>query len=408
MIKTKQPRHFAWVILGCCCLIQGSTLGMVFNSSGIYFSAICRDLNFQIGDLSFYLSIQGVMTCLMLPVVTVLLNRFSIKIVLSSACCLLFCTVMGMSFCSQIIHWYILGFFQGIALAFLMTVPIGLTLANWFKKGLGIAMGLSASCSGIMGIIMNFIVSNIIVHYGWRVAYRLNAIIVFVLILPVTALVICFKPEEKGLLPYGEENIVSNQIDNFHPTQASPLPIKIFLLTIVMGIFGQMSISFYSHIAMLGVSKGMVQVVAASLTSTALVGNTLSKIAFGYISDKIGVQVSMLLCLVNAVISFTLFRFCKGYLLFVGALFFGMSVSFMIVLFPLFIKWVFGTHWFSKIYSIMLVPSSICSSLSISMYGYIFDKTGSYHTALMLCTTFALCSMALIVVVVLWRKKREY
>ena len=53
-METKQKFHYAWIILAGCCILQGASLGLVNNCAGVFFSPVCEDLGFEMGQLTFY------------------------------------------------------------------------------------------------------------------------------------------------------------------------------------------------------------------------------------------------------------------------------------------------------------------------------------------------------------------
>ena len=46
--------HYAWLILAGCCILQGASLGLVNNCAGVFFSPVCEELGFEMGELTFY------------------------------------------------------------------------------------------------------------------------------------------------------------------------------------------------------------------------------------------------------------------------------------------------------------------------------------------------------------------
>lgn len=77
---------------------------------------------------------------------------------------------------------------------------------NWFHEKNGVALGMTFMGSGIGGMLFNFVAGGCIDAFGWRAAYRILAVIIFLLVVPCVFWVIHVRPEDIGLVPYGEKN----------------------------------------------------------------------------------------------------------------------------------------------------------------------------------------------------------
>ena len=92
---------------------------------------------------------------------------------------------------------------EGIASAFLCFIPAPILLSNWFHKKCGLAVGISAAFSGLVGMIGSAALGFIIPSFGWRAGYVFSVCLAIILILPFSLFVFRYRPEDMGLLPYG-------------------------------------------------------------------------------------------------------------------------------------------------------------------------------------------------------------
>lgn len=60
--------------------------------------------------------------------------------------------------------------------------------------------------SGIGGMIFKSLLRFFIVYLGWRMTFKILAVIMFIVIDPFTHFVIRISPRNLGLLPYGNSN----------------------------------------------------------------------------------------------------------------------------------------------------------------------------------------------------------
>ena len=66
MEKGRKKIHYAWFILAGCCIMQGASLGLINNCSGVFYSPVCQDLGFEMGKFTFYrmlYSISSAVVC---------------------------------------------------------------------------------------------------------------------------------------------------------------------------------------------------------------------------------------------------------------------------------------------------------------------------------------------------------
>lgn len=77
--------HYAWVILGACCLMQSAILGVVQNGRGVFYNAVCTDLGLEISAFTLYSLFHGVGSFLSMPLTVRFFNRVHPRISLIAA-----------------------------------------------------------------------------------------------------------------------------------------------------------------------------------------------------------------------------------------------------------------------------------------------------------------------------------
>ena len=281
-------------MLGGCCLVQGGSLGLIHNCRGIFYDPIIRELGFGMGAFTFYVLFFGACSCLVLPVVGKLFERYDSRLLLGGAS-LVFA---GSTFCMGLFHtlpaFYIAGAFQGLSGAFLMFFPAPYILGNWFKKKTGLAVGISAAVSGLMGVVGNPAGNAIIERFGWRTGYFVFGIVSLLMMLPVSVLLLRARPRDVGLLPYGQEDVqdpASCPLEGV-PAKEAKRTVSFWLL-IAAGMLAAMTCAYYAHFTPLGVYFGYGSSVGALLVSLSMAGNMASKLLLGHIYDRWGLGVSL-------------------------------------------------------------------------------------------------------------------
>ncbi|MFO7698708.1 MAG: MFS transporter, partial [Anaerolineae bacterium] len=75
---------------------------------------------------------------------------------------------------------------------------------RWWVRRRGTVMGVAGVATALLGVgTFPNLVHSLIASYDWRVAYRILGVAVWVIVVPLTALLFRNSPEEHGLLPDG-------------------------------------------------------------------------------------------------------------------------------------------------------------------------------------------------------------
>ena len=116
-----------------------------------------------------------------------------------------------------------------------------------------------------------------------------------------------------------------------------------------------------------------------------MVGNVISKLVIGVMSDKIGpVKASSIMIIVNTFGIVLLIRSSSSIILLIGAFLFGSIYSVGAVGLPLLTKHFFGIDNYSKVFPIISFGSNLGAAFALSLVGYIYDFTNSYNVAFIL------------------------
>ena len=152
MEKGRKKIHYAWFILAGCCIMQGASLGLINNCSGVFYSPVCQDLGFEMGKFTFYRMLYSISSALVLPFVAKSFQKLDVRAVISAAAVVFGVSNMAMGTFTELWQWYAAGMIQGIASSFLCMIAAPILLNNWFHKKAGMAVGISAAFSGLMGM----------------------------------------------------------------------------------------------------------------------------------------------------------------------------------------------------------------------------------------------------------------
>lgn len=390
--------HYAIWIMVACCAIQGGTIGIILNCTrGIFYDPVCQDLGFSLGEFTFYVTIYGIAISLAMPFAGKLIAKVNLRLVTSIAIVLFAGSTIAMGFFTHLYQWYLIAVIQGMSGSFFTSLIVPVLVNNWFERKTGTVMGIIASFSGIIGLIFNPVGSMLIESWGWRAGYLILGALSLAIVLPFTLLVVRFRPEEKGLKPYGYEpdhDQLSVGVQSGISAARALRSSAFYLMIIVSGIIA-FSSGYSQHLSKYATSSlGLTATLGATLISCSMIGNMGGKLIFGLINDRIGIRKTLILasCLVCS--SFILLMIGVTPFLQIGAVVNGLSMSTGAVLIPLAYKDLFGEKDYITILSYSSMVQGLTSATALTVIGFLFDGTGSYTASFVL----GMVSLAVVVV----------
>jgi MFS family permease len=284
------------------------------------------------------------------------------------------------------------------------------TIPRWFAERRGIAVGLTVTGFGLGGIVAPILTQWLISNYGWRQAYIALGLLIAIIIVPL-AQFMKHSPQKMGLKPYGESRIVE---DGSAMTSATTGPsVRQVLKAGRFWLFGLVQLCFLfsiqvimAHIAPHAVDTGISATVAASIISifaaTSLIGRNL----VGFISDKIGAGLALSAFLIILTASLIWLFFSQDtWMFYLFAVLYGIAYGGVVPLQTLVTGELFGLKSLGIILAILMLFSTMGGALGAPLAGYIFDTTGSYQMAFIICIV--LCTLAIILSLVLLRQTRQ-
>ncbi len=297
--------------------------------------------------------------------------------------------------------WQFYAFYAIVGLGSAATgvVPTSIVVANWFKKRRGFAIGILGAGIGVGGFVIPRLLSNYIMPgFGWRSAYVVSGIISAAIIIPLSLCLIKLRPEDMGLLPDNGE--VGE--DKHHQISDAPEPgIKFdqalktsafWLMVIGFSTFGFANgHTFQNQVPNLQ-DVGFSAVEASFVLQIVGIGSAIGKFSFGWLCDYIrpkymliigsGLEVAATLILMRVTSNSSVFT-----LLLYGILF-GLGLGSWLPALSMTTSATFGLTAYGVIFGIYNMLFMIVGAIGPVAGGYIFDTTGSYHLAFLLCLAF--------------------
>ena len=410
-MKHKTNIHYAWLILITCCMMQGSGLGLISNCAGVFYSPVSQDLGVELGNFSFYRTLATMSQALVIPFVAKAFRKYDVRILVSVAAIVMGGSNILMGTFSELWQFYLFGTLQGCAAAFIGMIPAPILLGNWFYKSIGTAVGISAACAGLVGMLGSSALGTLIPMLGWRTCYMLVGAVMITLVLPFSIFVLRYKPEDLGLLPYGaDEHYVPIQSANGTAVKKESLGYflkqPLFLISLTAYTCAIISSLLNQYLPSIGQHTRMELAVAATLTSLALFTNMATKLFLGKLCDSYGVIKIFVLSTLVALLGHVLIYMRLTPTLMAGSSIYGITMPLSTVMMPLFCRLFWKGDTYGSGYSYVSMFGLLISAPFITIFGTMYDMTGSY-TMTILSSTAAIAAVLVMIVIAIPPIKKD-
>lgn len=397
--------YYGWFVVFGCLMITCTMVPPIMALSNKFLIQVTGEL--QISRSAFTLAntiLQG-LGIFLSPMVSARLARGNMKRIQTVSIIGFVLSYASFSLATNVIHLYISSFFTGIFFLNASLIPVSMMITNWFIKKRGLAMSIAMAGIGVGGTIFSPVITYLLGAYGWRITYRIMALIILVLALPAALFILRKRPEDMGLLPYGSEDA------SVQDTAAKPIPqkaeivfplsvkesrTKLFFLLFIFGMLcnGLINTGSLGHFppAIEELQGPRVQALIISMYS--MIG-IFGKLVLGWLNDRFGVVASTAFGCITFALSFIFILFGQNIsMLYIMAFLFGLGDAIGTVTPPLITSAIFGAEKYGEAYGIANSFTQIGLSLGALMVAAIYDASGSYHTAWILLLVLTLGAFA--------------
>lgn len=372
-------------MVGAGIISSAAAIGLVGNCYSLFIVPVCDELNFTRSQMSANQTIFGIGMMLVAFLWGPVFSKLRLKRVMNiSAVATCVCYFLN-GLVSNLFAFYALSVVLALSTALLSWSPLTVIIGNWFNEKRGLAIGLTFMGSGVGGMVFNALGGVLIAGVGWRYTFMIFAAIMAVTMLPTVLFVIRIKPEDVGLLPYGDHTGEMGHAPAEKPgiTLAQALREKnMYLLLgslLILGFtFNSMNVTTAPNMRALGYSA----VYSANVASVYMASLAAAKIALGAMCDKIGTWRGCAIALLAQLVASICAMFATNIgivAIFVVAN--GLGTAFGSVAFPLIARDLYGERDQASISSIFNAVGSLSGAIGPTVCGMIYDITGAYTPA---------------------------
>lgn len=379
----KEPirKNYPWVI-AVIIFLETIVYGGIINSINIYTIPVTEDLSVSRGIYTLTGIPYGILSFLSALVTGFLLRKFGYKrvtlvsLLLTSAGCL------GMSVSPGLFGLALGRSLIGIAFGMCFTAGAVWIIKQWFRKHLGLVLGLISMASGLGGSIMSYGLSWLTIHHGWRTALQIESI--FPAIIALLYIFVYDRPEMISTVPYGDAQNMTKRLrpenqwagQTLKELYRQPLFYLMCLATFVSTMCVYVTSTVINpHFQ----DNGYSRTAAAGFDSTLMLTLAFLKLFMGWVSDRYGAKPVVLICVVStAVGQWLLADVSDPTLSFLAVVIFSAGLCLTSIVIPLVALPLFGYRGSMEINGIIVSMSALSSLITAPICNFIYDRIGTY------------------------------
>ena len=253
--------------------------------------------------------------------------------------------------------------------------PLMADLSNWFERRRGVAMALVAASNYFAGALWPPLIQHFIASSGWRATHVGIGILCVATTLPLV-LLLRRKPEMRRATAAEVRAVQAQRTLSLSRQALQVLLCVAGLACCVAMSMPQVHIVAYCGDLGYGVARG------AEMLSLMLTCGIVSRIASGFLADRIGGLATLLISSVLQGTALTLYLFFDGLVsLYVISALFGFFQGGIVPMYAVIVRDYFPPREIGTRLGLVLMATLFGMALGGWMSGYIFDLTGSYRAA---------------------------
>lgn len=408
----KSGMSYLSVMLAMCGLV-GLSIGVCMGTAGLFYSHIASDLNISSGSVSLMYTITtfaSAFSGLLVPVI--LKNPKMLKPLIFTGVALCTGGTFLLSLAGNVWLMYLISILRGIGSGMLSFVLATTVINNWFYARNGLMVSIAMAFSGLPGVLLSNIITNVILSRGWRFGYVFVTIVMLVFAAPAIFLPVKMRPEETGLQPYGYEDYLKYREENkekvvFQASHTGPDFLSIEMISLVLfTVFVCIMAGMLQHLPSFALSLGFTAAIGAYMSSAASTANIVSKLMYGVLTDKIGVYKTTILCAcINIVAVVLLITVHTPVLMVLASFLYGFTFANSSTAMSVLTRETFGMQNYTKVYPVISFAGSASNAFGVTLLGMMYDASGSYFVTFIMGLIMQAC--AILLTLNLLRRKKQ-
>ena len=401
LAKRRGKPHYAWMIISMLVVVQlvGQAIGM---SAGIMVAPLSDpegSFGWSMGTIGAALATYYLVGAIFSPIAGWLADRYGTRRMMVAAGSLFLTSMLLLGIITELWQFFLV---FGVMLATTQSiamVPMIAAVNGWFKRRLGLAVGLLWAAGGLGAAGLAPGVASLLENVGWQGTFWTVGIVGGSMIF----LMVPFfrnRPSDIGLRPYGVTE--NDPAEIVWDKQAFALRLKVFNRHIrstnefwnlplihSLGCAGHGIILIYS--IPIAVEQGISLTAAALILSLINVFSIASRFVTPIVAERIGGKPAMVLALcIQGLTVLVLFGASDPWVFYLFAMLFGVGFGGEMSAYPVVNRQYFGSGPIGTFYGIEMTGALLGHAIATGLAGFVIYVTGSFTLILVLSMGFSL------------------
>ena len=232
MSTLKKLRGKYLLVMIAMCGLVASTLGIMTNVAGIFFTPMAEELGKETAAVNLTLTICNIAYAIAGIFSAKWVKPKNFRVFIIGGTIVFAGSTALLSVCSSMAPLYMLNAVRGFASGLIGNVLVTSVIGRWFLTDTGFISSIALGCSGLIGAAFNPILEAVIQSAGWRTAYLVAAGTIVVLNLPAMIAPISFRSEDSGLEPVGKKAAGPAEMPAAEAKRAGTFAVGVMLIAI--------------------------------------------------------------------------------------------------------------------------------------------------------------------------------
>jgi len=364
-------------ILIKCCILVGCSIGLISNCIGIFYTPIAESLGTGRGQVAVISTIISLSSAFAGQGVARLIKKKPINIVMCIGVIMTSVGILLLSYVRKLPYFYILAAVIGIGDICFKNLTVSIVLRSWFGGRSASKLGIAMAFTGIAAAVMNPILGRIISSAGYQTAFRLLAVMIAALSLPAAYTTHLNENEEDAPVKGKDGQTVRKG--------RTQIPVFVMAMLCMMPLCIAGATGMNTHFSSYAVTLGYSLSFGATVVSFQSIFNSVWKIVYGILADRVGAVKSCLIYLgitiAACLMLMTLTKIPAGIIAAVCLYPAAFSVS--TVGMPTIVQNV-AKERYGEVFATVNMLQTIGYATFTSLYGVISDRAGAYLPCLMI------------------------
>lgn len=367
--------------------------GMPWYAFSFFVKPLEAHFDWSRGEIMVAFTIAYLVIAVASPVIGRVIDHYGARWVISTGALVAGLGFVVLSVMKDLWSFYVGYIIVGVGIAALGIVPASTIVSNWFEKKRGAAIGIMSTGIGIGGLVIAPLTGGYLIpNLGWNMSYLVLALLTWVLIIPLTLLIVRMKPADMGLYPDGTESpevVIENDAS---PSAVPGLTLKAALAT---PSFWLIAVSFLlSMVSLNGFMLNQVPyledigfpvTIAASALGAVGITSAIAKLGFGWLCDRVPAKyaysIGLGLQAAGIIILMSIRPASPQAAIWLYAVIMGLAMGSWMPSMSMLISTTFGLSSYGAIFGMITLFQLVGTAAGPLVAGYIYDVMHTYYWA---------------------------